>query len=94
MKTLRQEPIVLKRLNDDEFIPEKLEPNTLYYSKEYNTSLHLCLCGCGVKCCLPIKEKEWSLEETENGVTIKPSIQQLFECRSHYIITKNVANFV
>lgn len=98
MKTLRQETIELIKLKGEEFMPEMLKPNTLYYSKEYGVACHLCLCGCGVKCCIPINDEkrkgEWDLIEDANGVTIKPSLQQLFECRSHYIITNGIANFV
>lgn len=94
MKTLKQVPIELIEILEGEFIPNKLEFGKLYYSKEYEVANHLCLCGCGVKAPIPIKEGEWSISNENNKLTIKPSLQQLFECRSHYIITNGKANFV
>lgn len=94
MKTLKKVPVELVEIPDDKFMPEQLEFGKLYYSKEYTVACHLCLCGCGVKCCIPIKEGEWSITNDNSKLTVKPSLQQLFECRSHYIITNGIANFV
>lgn len=94
MKTLKRVPVELICIPDNEFIPDSLEFGKIYYSIEYKISVHLCLCGCNVKCALPIKEGEWNLKIEDSKPTISPSIQQLFECRSHYIITKGIANFV
>jgi len=94
MKTLKQVPIELVELKEGEFMPEKMEPNKLYYSPEFKGSNHLCLCGCGHECYLPIQEGEWSLNVSDGKVTLAPSILQRFECKSHYIITKGIANFV
>ena len=91
MKTLRQEPISLIEV---EFIPNEIKPNTLYYSKEYEVSVHLCLCGCGVKVPIPIRSGEWNLKIEDGKPTLTPSLLQRFECKSHYIITKGIANFV
>jgi hypothetical protein len=93
MKTLRKEKIEIKYV---EHIPPKIEmeQRKIYVSKEYNGSSHLCLCGCGVECYLPLKEGEWTLSDENGKVTIIPSILQRFECESHYIITKGIANFI
>jgi hypothetical protein len=73
------------------YIPGRLDPGMLYYSKEYKTSSHLCACGCGQKVFLPIKEGEWSLSVDDGLPTITPSIQQRIGCKSHYIIQKGTA---
>lgn len=94
MKTIKKVPIELVELKNDEFMPETLEFGKLYYSKEYGVANHLCLCGCGVKAPIPICPGEWSISNENDKLTVKPSLQQLFECRSHYIITNGIANFV
>ena len=94
MKTTRKENIGLIILAQGEYMPKTLEPGTLYYSPEFATSSHLCLCGCGHICALPIKTGEWSLLAHNGKPTVAPSIQQRFECKSHYIIIGGVANFV
>lgn len=94
MKTLRQVPIELIILESGEYIPEEMEYGKFYYTEEFRGSNHLCLCGCGHKCYLPIKENEWELSIKNNKITIKPSILQRFACKSHYIITNGIANFV
>lgn len=95
MKTLKQVPIELVILSDDEFMPDIIPEGKLYYSKEYGISVHMCLCGCGVKCPIPIGEGEWTLTIHDNNKpTLTPSLLQRFECKSHYIITNGIANFV
>ncbi len=94
MKTLKQVPIELVEIPDDGFTPEELEFGKLYYSKEYKVANHLCLCGCGVKAPIPICPGEWTITNENGKLTVTPSLQQLFDCRSHYIITKGIANFV
>lgn len=94
MKTLKKVPIELVEIKEGEFIPHELEFGKMYYSKEYSVANHLCLCGCGVQAPIPIQQGEWSISNENGKLTVKPSLQQLFECRSHYIITDGVANFV
>lgn len=94
MKTLKQVPIELVEINNGEYLPEYMEFGKLYYSKEFGGANHYCLCGCGVKAYIIIAPGEWSIDNTNNKLTIKPSLQQLFQCRSHYIITNGIANFV
>lgn len=91
MKTLKKVPVKLKEVIH---IPNEMEFGILYYSFDFEASNHLCLCGCGHKCYLPIKSGEWDLFKNSGKVTITPSILQRFECKSHYIITKGIANFV
>ena len=94
MKTLKRVLIELVEIKYGEFIPEQLEFGKMYYSREYSVANHLCLCGCGVKAPIPINDLEWSISNENSKLTVKPSLQQLFECRSHYIITNGIANFV
>lgn len=73
---------------------EEMVQGHIYISNEYETSNHLCLCGCGEECPLPIGKDGWE-HKIENGkITITPSILQRFKCKSHYIITNGKANFV
>lgn len=94
MRTIKQVAVELVELADGEYIPEEMEFGKLYYSKDFRGSNHLCLCGCGHHCFLPIKEGEWSIEVSSKGVTVTPSILQRFACKSHYIIKNGIANFV
>lgn len=91
MKTLKKVPVELIRV---EFIPDVLEFGKIYYSEEYLTSCHSCLCGCGQQICIPIKPGEWTLTENNGKVSISPSLLQRHGCKSHYIIRNNIANFV
>jgi len=69
------------------FIPDRIEEGILYISKEYNTCTHLCGCGCGERVPLPLDPNNWTLMMNRDKPTLTPSIQQRFECKSHYFIT-------
>ncbi len=94
MKTIKQvtiEPVFV------EFIPELLEEGKVYISEEYECSIHNCLCGCGLKTVLNLDNiNGWQLIKHDDGrVSFTPSIGNFqYPCKSHYIITKNIANFV
>jgi hypothetical protein len=79
-------------------IPEKehMVQDTIYISKEYKTISHLCLCGCGNEVVTPIHKAGWNLTMDITGrISLTPSIGNYnLECKSHYIITNNKANFV
>lgn len=79
-----------------EFIPDNLEEGKVYISEEHNCSIHNCLCGCGQQTVLPLTKGEWQLIKHDDGkVSFTPSVGNYqFPCGSHYIITKNKANFV
>lgn len=69
------------------YMPKELKLGVLYISKEFGAAAHLCACGCGAKIRTPLRPTEWSLEETDCGPTLWPSIgnwQQ--KCQSHYWI--------
>ncbi len=75
------------------FMPKKKEPDTIYISKDYGVSIHLCACGCGTEAVLPFNQKgvkeKWKLTEREGKVTFKPSILNTGKCKSHYFIRNN-----
>ena len=94
MKTLKKVEILPVFV---EFIPDELEENKLYISEEYKTAIHNCLCGCGRKTITPLTGgKFWDLVKENNGtISLIGSVGNYsFPCKSHYIITKNIANFV
>jgi Family of unknown function (DUF6527) len=78
--------ISLKRVH---YIPKTLEPGFLYVSEEFGAALHLCACGCGTKVSTPLGLTEWTLEETTEGPSLKPSVGNWqLPCQSHYWISK------
>ena len=94
MKTLKKVEI---RPEFVEYIPDILEENVLYISEEYGCAIHNCLCGCRERTVTPIHDTYgWNLIKHEDGkVSLTPSISNYqTECKSHYILTKNIANFV
>lgn len=95
MKTIRTETIEPVDVGENSFpIKEKMEQGKMYISRVYSASTHLCLCGCGTECYLPIGNEHWLINDYNGKLTVTPSILQRFECKSHYIITNGVANFV
>ena len=69
------------------FMPKVLEPGVLYVADEFGAAAHLCACGCGTKIRTPLGPTGWSLEQTENGPTLNPSIGNWqHPCQSHYWI--------
>ena len=68
-------------------IPDHLLPGVLYVSREFNTSHHLCACGCSARVRTPLKPTEWTLTETRAGPSLWPSVGNWQKgCRSHYVI--------
>lgn len=93
MKTLKKVsvmPVYCK------FIPDKseMEFGKIYISNESETASHLCLCGCGHEASISIGSNGWKLEDNGGKITVSPSLQHLFRCRSHYIIQNGNGNFV
>ena len=71
------------------YMPKELEPGVLYVSEEFGAAAHLCACGCGSKIRTPLGPTEWSLEETQFGPTLYPSVGNWQQsCQSHYLITR------
>lgn len=72
------------------FIPDNLEENVLYVSKEFETAIHLCGCGCKTEICTPINNNGWILHENGNNFSLTPSVGNYqIPCKSHYMITNN-----
>lgn len=75
------------RLQRVEFIPSDMEEGVLYVSEKFRIAMHLCPCGCGTKIKTPIGPTEWSVKETQNGPSLRPSIGNWqIPCQSHYWI--------
>jgi hypothetical protein len=75
------------RLQRVHYMPKELEPGVLYVSKEFNSVLHLCACGCGSKVSTPLGPTEWSLKDTPRGPSLWPSVGNWqLPCQSHYVI--------
>lgn len=94
MKTIKKVPITFKKVV---VIPEvsKMEERVIYISDEFDVASHRCLCGCGEETVTPIDQTMWKYCIDDNKLTMRPSIGNYqFECRSHYIIQKSIANFV
>jgi len=107
MKTIKKveiKPVFVEWMPE----PENMEQGILYISKRC-LAIHLCLCGCGEQVVTPLDEivtesekivtemppGGWILTEKRNKISMTPSIGNYeFPCKSHYIITNNVANFV
>ena len=77
----------------------------IYVSLEYETAIHLCLCGCGNQVVTPFNHiskatghrttNGWDFSNNNGKISLSPSIGNYsFDCKSHYILTNNVANFV
>jgi len=73
-----------------EYIPEVLNPDTLYISIPYCTAIHLCVCGCGNEVVTPLSPNDWELAFNGKAVSLYPSIGNWsFPCQSHYFIKNN-----
>lgn len=71
------------------YIPKELKPGVLYVSEAFGVAAHLCACGCGSKVRTPLSPTEWSLEETDAGPTLHPSVGNWQQaCQSHYWIIR------
>ena len=93
MKTLRKEKV---ELIECEEIPglDDMQQGIMYYVPQKQSIFHLCLCGCGNTSRLFIdNEKGWIIHRKDK-LTLTPSILMGQGCRSHYIITDGIANFV
>jgi len=91
IKTVKINPVFV------EFVPKPDDMNELdiYISKKYKVAVHVCLCGCRSQTVTPLGDSGWNISENDGKITIIPSISNAqFECKSHYIIIDNRANFV
>ena len=73
-----------------EFIPDELDPGTIYVSIRFATASHLCCCGCGNKVVTPIRPTDWKLIFDGKTISLDPSIGNWsFPCQSHYWLRNN-----
>lgn len=80
-----------------ETMPDNYERGKVYISETYKVANHICLCGCDNMTVMPFGDpKYWQLVKESNGtVSFIGSVGNYsFPCKSHYIMTKNNANFV
>lgn len=78
--------IELKRV---EYVPRTLEPGFLYVAEEFDAAVHLCACGCMKKVSTPLGPTEWTVEETSEGPSVRPSVGNWqLPCKSHYWIDR------
>jgi len=102
MKTIKKVEVTPEYV---EFIPKEMVQGIIYISLEYNTAIHLCLCGCKNQVVTPLNHisiitgsrimSGWDFYNNNGKVSLSPSIGNYsFDCKSHYILTNNVANFV
>jgi hypothetical protein len=73
-----------------EYIPSKIEEDTLYVSIEYDVAKHKCPCGCGSDIVTSLSPARWKLTYDGETVSLYPSIGNWsHECKSHYWITND-----
>jgi Family of unknown function (DUF6527) len=71
------------------YMPHELRPGVLFVSDEFGIALHLCACGCGSKIRTALGPTEFSVTDTPEGPTVRPSVGNWqHPCRSHYWITR------
>lgn len=71
-------------------IPRILEPGVLYISTRFNTTNHLCPCGCGNQVVAPLSPRRFRLTYDGECVSLRPSIGNWYSaCKSHYWIRNN-----
>jgi len=78
----RFEPVFIEQF------PEQLQAGRLYVSISYNTTAHLCACGCGNEVIAPLSPAQWKLTYDGRDITLFPSIGSWnIPCQSHYWIS-------
>jgi hypothetical protein len=70
-----------------QYMPTNLEPGILYVAEAFGAAAHLCACDCGTIVRTPLNR--WTLQETQEGPSLDPSIGNWQErCQSHYWIER------
>jgi hypothetical protein len=73
-----------------EYVPDVVNPGTLYVSIPFATAVHSCCCGCGEEVVTPISPTDWTVSFDGLSITLDPSIGNWsFACQSHYWIRRN-----
>lgn len=79
------------------FIPDNLEYGIVYIAEEWNSSTHLCACGCGNQAVLPLGNPNigefWILSKRNEAiVSFSPSVgnnHSSCPTNAHYFIIDN-----
>lgn len=72
-----------------ESFPDPLVPGVLYISLDYDTTAHLCACGCVQRVILPLFPTAWRFTYDGVAVSMSPSVGNWsFPCQSHYWIER------
>ena len=75
------------KLQRVQYMPKSLEPYVLYVAEEFGAAAHLCACGCGAKVRTPLGPTAWTLEISNAGPSLSPSVGNWqLPCQSHYWI--------
>jgi len=94
MKTIKTVLITPKYVS---LIPsvEDMEEKVFYISEHNEVASHLCFCGCGHEVVTPLDSDQWILSGGKEIISLSPSIGNYnLECKSHYVIRFNKANFI
>lgn len=95
MKTIKRVEVGFVKV---EFMPSENEmiDKVIYISDRFETASHKCLCGCKLLTVTPLRKGEWRYQiDKQDQISMQPSVGNFqYPCKSHYIITKGVANFV
>jgi hypothetical protein len=76
-------------------VPETPEAGVWYISLRFNTSLHLCACGCDNETWIPIRPDKHHLTFDGETVTLHGSVGNWrFPCRSHYWIRNDRIDWI
>jgi len=79
-------------IEEHKHVPEhaEMKDGILYLSREFETCIHLCACGCKSQTVTPLDPKRgWILTESFGKPTLRPSIgNQQMPCKSHYWVTE------
>lgn len=69
---------------------ESVKEGKLYISREFQTAVHKCCCGCGEEVVTPLNPAQWRLTEKRGKVSLHPSVGNWsYNCQSHYFINEN-----
>lgn len=109
MKKIKKVPVEIRFFEGNRPEWEDMEEGVIYVHKESTQSFHNCLCGCKEPVVMALDfinidgeeikgiwpPGNWNLTIKDGKATFSPSVGNYeFPCKSHYIITKGIANFV
>lgn len=75
-----------------QYIPpaDSMKDGEIYISREFQTAVHKCCCGCGEEVVTPFNPAQWQISDKNGKVSLYPSIGNWsYPCQSHYYIKNN-----